>query len=75
MIITKYYLKIRCKYCYKVDNGRYTKKFGTPIIKCMRCNNTNFTRGADVTELVERLRNCGIQDCYEDLIEVVKNEH
>lgn len=43
---TKYYLKEKCKCAY---DGKIVKT-------CWTCKGRGFTRGADVTELIERMR-------------------
>ena len=50
----KYYQRDKCKYCNVVGKQRYSY-YSTPVIECMQCNNTDFIRGADVTELMEWL--------------------
>ena len=74
-MITKYYLKQECNH----PHARYNDKSD-----CLDCESSGFTRGADVTELIERV--FGIieptehlsddaKEHLEDLIEVVEDEN
>ena len=73
----KYYLKKKCNMCeYYKRYPEYPKRVDT-------CNGKGFTRGADVTELIEVIENDKrisgqefgyILDITKDLIEVVEEE-
>ena len=77
MTQTKYYLKVNCDYCDK------TGQIDIIIVPykqdCILCRTKGFTRGADVTELIERIQkkfNYSYEDDFmkpfKDLIEVVE---
>ena len=72
MTQTKYYLKEKCTYCKIVAKQRYSKN-ATPIIECMQCNNKDFTRVADVTELMETIKSVVTKQIWILIIGITKN--
>ncbi|MEK6818831.1 MAG: hypothetical protein AABY10_02760 [Nanoarchaeota archaeon] len=84
MTKTKYYLKEKCKNWNNLFNLEDLKKQQKCDKFCIYCKGKNFIRGADVTELVERMRKLNKTypeqsgknyihfNGFSDLIEVVK---
>ena len=65
---TKYYLKEKCTACQAFDDN-------APHRADFPCNGTGFTRGADVTELMNRVFEISQNNVYHgfsDLIKVVE---